>query len=175
MLSEQCYFCVDNLNSVLNVAHHSLVSPTVPSFDNRYYTVLAGANGFASAVSQASSLAFKGFKGYLATIDSYAEYAFILFQLRARQVWISANDTQTEGVWMTGPTPSSGGGVASVLPWGPGEPDGGRGEGCALLVVSSIADYLCTHTEIRVYVVEYECVSPNVIVNGTCLSKLDFT
>ncbi len=153
--------------------HSFLLSPTVPSFDNRYYTILSGANGFASAASQASSLSFKNFKGYLATLDSYAEYAFILFQLRARRVWISANDTKTEGVWMTGPTPSSNGGVASVLPWGPGEPGGGAVENCGVLAVSSIADYPCTNPDIGLYVVEYECVSPNVLFNGTCLSKFD--
>ncbi len=175
MLSEQCYFSVDSFNAVVHVAHHYFVCLTVPFFNNRYYTVLAGANGFASASSQASSLTFKNFKGYLATIDLYAEYAFILFQLRARRVWISANDTKTEGVWMTGPTPSSNGGVASVLPWGPGEPGGGTVENCGVLAVSSIADYPCTHPDIGLYVVEYDCASPNVLVNGTCLSELDFT
>ena len=110
-------------------------------------------------------------KGYLATLDTYEEYAFILYQLRARRAWISANDTNSEGEWTTAPTSSSNGGPASVIPWGPYEPGGGTTENCAVIAVSYIVDYPCSSQDVGYYVAEFECLSPNVLFNGSCLCK----
>ncbi len=141
----------------------------VPSFNNHFYTIMSGAKTATIAASQASSLTFKNMKGYLATIDSYEEYAFILYQLRARRAWVAANDTKSEGVWVTGPTPSSIGEAASILPWSHGEPNGGINENCAFVTYTGLTDDSCTLPDAALYVIEYECASPNVLNSGVCI------
>jgi hypothetical protein len=109
--------------------------------------------------------------GYLATLDSYEEYAFIRYQLRARWALISANDTKSEGVWVTGPTPSSKGGAATVLPWAQGEPSGGTSDNCAAIAYYGLfGTYCALFGYSGLYVIEYECASPKVLANGACIS-----
>jgi hypothetical protein len=149
-----------------------LVSPIVPSFNNHYYTILSGISNATGAAAQASSLTFKNMTGYLATLDSYEEYAFILYQLRAHRALISANDTKSEGVWVTGPTPSSIGGAATVLPWAQGEPGGGTSKNCAIITYYGLVGTYCALFDTSgLYVIEYECASPKVLANGACISK----
>ncbi len=145
---------------------------TVRSFNNHFYTILPGITSTSNAVSRASSLTYRGMKGYLATLDTFEEWAFIFYQLRARRAWISANDTNSEGVWMTAPTSSSNGGPALIIPWGPYEPGGGTNENCAVIAVSFIADYPCSSADVGYYVAEFECLSPNVLFNGSCLRMI---
>ncbi len=132
---------------------------------------MSGISNAADAAAQASSLTFRNMTGYVATLDSYEEYAFVFYQLRARRAWISANDTKSEGVWVTGPTPSSKGGPATVLPWGRGEPGGGTSENCAAITNYGLIDNYCAlFDDSGLYVIEYECASPKVLANGACIS-----
>jgi hypothetical protein len=146
---------------------------TVPSLGNHFYTILSGAANATDAASRANASVYRGMRGYLATLDSYEEYALIFFGLRARRAWISASDSKLEGNWVTGPTSSSPGGSLSIMPWSSVEPNGATGENCAVVANYGLEDYPCSAAAsvIGFYVIEYECTSPNVYSGNTCLSE----
>ena len=74
------------------------------SSNGHYYEYVPGGFTWSQARDLAASKTFNGATGYLATITSAAENAF-LANLRNGDAWIGASDADTEGVWkwVTGP------------------------------------------------------------------------
>jgi hypothetical protein len=60
--------------------------------------------------------------------------------------WVGLTDAAQEGTWRT-----IQGGVATFLPWQPGQPDGGASENCARLEDELLEDRACTDTR------DYSC------------------
>jgi PEP-CTERM motif/Lectin C-type domain len=84
----------------------------------------------AAAAAAASSVHLGLVSGYLATITSAAEQAFILANVTNQVAWLGGNDRGAEGVWrwVTGPEAGSiffgpGAPVGAFVFWAPGEPN----------------------------------------------------
>ena len=72
--------------------------------DNGHYYIVYAATTWQSAMdaTTASSncgITFNGLCGYLATVTSETESAFIVNKVTTSASWLGGNDTQTEGVW----------------------------------------------------------------------------
>ncbi len=66
--------------------------------NGHYYEVVTAGASWDAANAAAATKTFNGLKGYLATITSAEENAFILSKLPSTS-WIGANDAATEGTW----------------------------------------------------------------------------
>ncbi|NVK02375.1 MAG: tandem-95 repeat protein, partial [Oceanospirillaceae bacterium] len=82
------------------------VGDAIPfSGNGHFYEVVETLSTWTEAKALAESRTFYGMQGYLATITSAEENAFIATKLGAEDVWIGASDATTEGAWtwVTGP------------------------------------------------------------------------
>ncbi len=147
--------------------HH----PTVPAFNGRFYDVLTGTTSHADAVSRAASTTYNGMTGYLATINSMEEYAFIHWTMRAGSVWLSGTDASIEGTWKYSSSSLIGSNVVYGA-WGIGEPNGGTTENCLTHWAAGLADVSCVNNWITNFVVEFECPSPRIVVQGACIRMM---
>ena len=143
----------------------------MPGFNGRFYDVLTGATSFADAVSRAASTTYNGMTGYLATINSIEEYAFIHWTMRAGSVWLSGTDANSEGTWKYSSSSLSGSNVAYLL-WAPNEPNGRSSENCLHHWLPGLNDAGCSSNWITNFVVEFECLSPRILVQGACIRML---
>ncbi len=140
----------------------------MPEFNGRFYDVLTGATSYADAVSRAASITYNGMTGYLATINSMEEYAFIHWNMSTGSVWLSGTDLGSEGTWKYSSSSLSGSNVA-YLPWALNEPNGRTSENCLYHWAAGLADISCSNNSIPNFVVEFECVSPRILVQGACI------
>lgn len=133
------------------------------------YEVVSSAGTWTAANAAAGGLTKYGSNGYLATITSPEENAFVAGRLSSAG-WFGASDAASEGdwKWVTGPETGtsfwSGDGSGSVVPgqyknWATGEPnDSGSNEDCAQFLSGGSGewnDLRCTVTTLPAYVVEY--------------------
>ena len=135
---------------------------------NGHYYEFVNAQGISwqDAVTQAAQRSLYGLEGYLATVTSAEENAFIA-PLLGGQGWIGASDEGTEGtwLWMTGPEAGTAfwQGLSSGAPvngeynnWAGGEPNNLGGEDYAhYLSNGQWNDYPVQTGSIQGYVVEY--------------------
>jgi hypothetical protein len=152
--------------------HTNACLTAVPSFNNRFYAVLSRATNYANAVALAGATTYRGMTGYIATISSYDEYAFVRWGLGAQSLWISGTDASSEGTYkytIGGATSST---TMSPMHWGIGEPNGGSDEDCIVIGSNGYADVVCTRTDFPDFVVEFECLSPKILFQGACISTL---
>lgn len=133
--------------------------------NNHLYEFVAGSFTWSAAQTAAAARTSYGATGYLATITSAPENAFISARMTG-DGWIGANDTAVEGTWkwITGPEANTtfwqGTGSGSTVGgnyanWNSGEPNQSGDEDCAETYVSSGQwnDLPCSAT--LGYVVEY--------------------
>ncbi len=83
------------------------MAPVLNPGNGHYYAYIESQNvTWTAACRMAGKLQFQGMTGYLATITSEPENAFLLRQWRSRpHAWIGASDAEQEGAWrwVTGP------------------------------------------------------------------------
>ncbi len=146
----------------------SLVNPGEVFFEDNghLYKYISGNISWTSAQTAAAGLTAYDSAGYLATITSSAENAFVAARLGG-DGWFGASDTAVEGAWrwVTGPEAGtqfwSGTGGGSTVGgnyanWAPGEPNDSGNEDCAQFYISSNNwnDLPCSHT-LGGYIVEF--------------------
>jgi hypothetical protein len=105
---------------------------TATQFGGHYYTIMSNASSYTAAQQTAASMTYNGMGGYLATVDSAAEYQFLSWVLRARNAYVSGSDAANEGTWVLTDGPNAGR-SALYLPWSFAEPSGGVGQNCLVL------------------------------------------
>jgi hypothetical protein len=128
------------------------------TFNDHTYALTSAAMTWAQAKDNATALG-----GYLATLNTKAENVWIWNQFET-QVWIGANDIDTEGTWVwDNGTTSDDGGISDnisagakwpdgTVKWKPGEPSNGLGvEDCALIRDSSGVwnDVRCNNNSVK--------------------------
>lgn len=128
------------------------------------YKFISGTINWNNAFTAAQTQTAYGVNGYLATISSSAENAFVSGRLTG-DGWIGGADTAVEGVWrwMSGPEAGTnfwngtgGGSSPTYASWAGGEPNQSGEEDCAQTYVASgnWNDLPCTAT-VSGYVVEF--------------------
>ena len=130
-----------------------LAAQPVEGPNGNYYELVSAGLTWDEAKTAAESMTFGGAPGYLATLTSAEEDAFVASFAAASDAWFGASDLATDGnwEWVTGE-------VWSYTNWNNGEPNGGTGENCAHYFVGTTwNDTICS--TIRNYVVEYDAVA----------------
>ena len=131
-----------------------LFSHTVAQFDGHSYAIISNASSYTTAQQSAASMTYNNVGGYLATIDSAAEYQFLSWVMRARNAYVSGSDAASEGNWVLTDGPNAGQ-PAPYLPWSFGEPSG-VGQNClALSSVDGVMDVSCSTGNMD-FVVEFD-------------------
>lgn len=102
------------------------VGATSLAYGGHYYEFVSTGMSWASAKTAAAARTYYGLAGYLATITSSGENAFISAKLTATG-WIGASDAASEGTWrwVTGP---ENGNLLSYTSWAAGEPNNYAGD-----------------------------------------------
>jgi hypothetical protein len=141
--------------------------------NGHFYEYVASNGTWVAAKAAAEARTYLGLKGYLATITSAAENAFVTAKL-TQDGWIGAQaNPQTSfprtWSWVSGPeagtafcsNPSAGACAAianAYQNWNPGEPNNAGGEGCGQIYFQQGGrwnDLSCAGTNLSGYVVEY--------------------
>jgi len=140
------------------------------------------------AQSAAAGSNYFGLQGYLATITSASEQAFVAGKLQG-EGWMGGSDANSEGVWrwVTGPENGqqfwSGNFSGTGMPgqyqnWASGEPNdaGGVEDYAHFLVTGKWNDYAAT-TSVAGYVVEYGGLAgdPTLQITGSATVNIDTT
>ncbi len=144
--------------------------PVLNPANNHSYDVIQANLNWAGALAGAAGLSHLGQSGYLATITSAAEKAFLDINFGNMDAWIGANDIAVEGTWIWATGPEIGtqfwqGGTGGVTTapfnyanWTPsGEPNDFNGEDCAHIrsdPANTWNDLPCSRTK-PAYVVEF--------------------
>lgn len=136
----------------------------VGPFNDRYYELFHAARSveWDEAQQLAADRRFNGLPGYLATITTLEEHAFLLSELpelQVENVWIGANDRSFENFfqWATGESAGYGIGIAGMFEaWAAGEPNGEDLENCLVSsgAASGWTDQRCD-SAIDYFLVEY--------------------
>lgn len=103
-----------------------LAAQPVEGPNGNYYELVSPGLSWDEAKTAAESMTFGGASGYLATLTSAEEDAFVASFAAASDAWFGASDLATDGIWewVTGE-------AWSYTNWNSGEPNGGTGENCA--------------------------------------------
>ena len=139
----------------------------MPSLNGHFYAVLSGATSYDDAIQRAAASSYQGLTGYLATIDSVAEYALLRWSVKIDRAWVSGTDAAQEGTWRFNTGPSSG--TTASLLWAAFEPNGWNVENCAVHIEIGVVDTSCNNQGISSFVVEYDCPAPKIVFQGACI------
>jgi hypothetical protein len=111
----------------------AVVEWTVASGGNGHFYEWVGVNvGFNAARTAALAATHNGMNGYLVTVTSAAENAFVYSLAGGRIGWSSGSDAETEGTWKWLDGPEAGtvfwqnGVTLTYAQWGAGEPNNFR-------------------------------------------------
>ena len=132
--------------------------------NGHYYKWVNGVFTFTNALNGAAATTYKGRPGYLLTLTSAAEAAFVYPQIYVtNQTWLGLTDAAVEGsfVWADGPEQ----GLATTYTnWCSSEPNSGVNEDYVLIGQRSSSncfyDTFNTNTNIDGYIVEYGDATP---------------
>lgn len=97
--------------------------------NGHYYEFISPRIGFDAALAAAASMSHLGQQGYLATVTSAGEQAFIFNSVTKTGVWFSGSDRDLEGTWkwLAGPEAGSifwaNGLTVTYANWAGGEPN----------------------------------------------------
>ena len=169
------------------------VAQTTWSQNGHAYQLVMASSSWTGAAAAAQAMVFEGQSGYLATITSAAESAFLVAQFGGtalNTVWIGGSDAQNEGTWrwVTGPEAGSQfwmGGVAGAPPsgqfanWGSNEPNNFNDEDYACWSIGTWgptlaagqwvdANDLGVNAFIVGYLVEFDCPTASVSLTAGC-------
>ncbi len=152
--------------------------------NNHLYKFISGTINWNDAYVAAQNQVAYGVNGYLATISSSTENAFVSGRLTG-DGWIGGSDSAVEGVWrwMSGPEAginfwngTGGGSSPTYASWAGGEPNQSGNEDCAQTYVASgnWNDLPCTAT-VAGYVVEFGTATntPSVIAKNISVVTAD--
>jgi len=156
---------------------------TVASGGNDHYYESIGFTGtWTSARADALSRSYLGLPGYLVTLASPAEQAFLLSIGTFSSGWIGGTDQASEGVWVWADGPEAGlqfwsGGPCFMCPgtlppffyapWHGGDPSGGATENWAYLQLGGWNDFPAQTT--ATYFIEYSALPPSPVPEPTTL------
>ncbi len=164
----QVTFSSSSSSTLARTIQFSLGSSLPNAANDHYYEFVSG-NGITWTAAQVAAAArnFFGLQGYLATVTSAAENAFVASKLQG-QGWMGANDVATEGAWfwVTGPETGTQFSTGDNTPtafanrymnWNTGEPNnsGGIENYGHFLTSGKWNDYANNSASIQGYVVEY--------------------
>lgn len=108
--------------------------------NGHFYKPVSSTNTYTGSKSASSSTSFKGQQGYLVTITSADEDAFIYNNVPQSSIWFALSDASQEGYWRIDAGPENGtliktqngqynGNIAGQYNnWAPGEPNNSGGE-----------------------------------------------
>jgi hypothetical protein len=141
------------------------------TFDGHAYLIVSGQYIFATALTKARQMTYKGLPGHLVTITSADEYNFIRRAMNAHGTWIGLSDADSEGNWVfvDGPETGTKATATDYLLWSQGQPDASNANSdCVMISYEGYAAYSC---DLLVnFIVEFECVAEDM--PGRCNSKL---
>jgi hypothetical protein len=140
-----------------------ILSFVVPTRNGRWYNVTRPPVAFASALSGARQLSYKNVSGFLATVTSASENAFINDMLADTTAWIGGQELRIDGnwTWASGPEQGTPFGYSA---WVPGLSFSNSKLECAYMNGSSWGAQVCSN--LLPYIVEY-CV----MANNSCIRK----
>lgn len=98
-------------------------APVLNAANGHYYQYIDQRTSiWEDALAAAAGMSYNGMQGYLATITSAQENAFIASNVTQSVAWVAGSDKDAEGVWkwMAGP---EAGQVFTYTNWAPGEPN----------------------------------------------------
>ncbi|MBS0504766.1 MAG: PEPxxWA-CTERM sorting domain-containing protein [Proteobacteria bacterium] len=97
--------------------------------NGHYYEFISAGTSFDGALAAAAASSFNGQQGYLATVTSADEQAFIYGSVTTAATWFSGSDRETEGTWKWLAGPEAGtvfwqtGVTLTYANWSGGEPN----------------------------------------------------
>ena len=154
--------------SLLFAAGAASAAPMYYAGTGHYYDFIASTGTRANAAAGAAALSFSGATGYLASVTSAGENAFLLSLLPAAEIgWLGGSFDGTnwnwdngDGTFWLGSAPGGPNGSAYAN-WdtSTGEPNGGTGEPYLLMRPSGKwQDYTTTGADVGGYFVEFNAV-----------------
>ena len=111
--------------------HATPVQWTGPGGNGHYYEFVLAESTFGAAQAAAAASTFLGERGYLATVTSAAEQAFLFDVPRFASLWIGGSDIGTPGTWSWVDGPEAGtvfwkdGAATAFSAFGPSNPQPG--------------------------------------------------
>lgn len=158
----------------------SIGQSTLYNQDNGHFYefVVSPSISWTNAKNEAEGRSYYGLKGYLTTITSSSENAFITQKLNGFG-WIGANDAENENIWkwVTGPEAGTVISNTTYTNWAPGEPNNYYGveDWAHFYSDGSWNDFPHDSNAIAGYVVEYGGMTgdPQVTLTATSTINLD--
>ena len=94
----------NNFRGYIDDLNIYMPSDSPKSFQGHYYSVSTDALSWASSRSNAENLSYRGLKGYLATVTSAEENAFLVqlnqsSPVSTNHLWLGGSDASLEGTW----------------------------------------------------------------------------
>lgn len=119
---------------VIGLSGAAHAAPTQYGGTGNWYEAIFGTITWTGAKAAAQASSFLGAQGYLVTITSPGEQAFLnTLNPNGSNLWIGASDRITEGNWIWDDGPEAGQTLNSTFPnWAPGEPNNSGGEDYAV-------------------------------------------
>jgi hypothetical protein len=134
-------------NGIIQLSVSATVNPSGYFYNptnGHFYRPISTGTSYTNARAAALNTTFKGQQGYLVTITSADEDAFIFNNVPQNNIWFALTDEVTEGVWVIDAGPekgtiiktqngqTAGNIVGQYNNWAPGEPNDSGGEDYAV-------------------------------------------